>query len=142
MVMHHQAGVSVWNDITFTTHPDGRIQFKHANGKQGFAHAAKHNDTWWIHVDGMTLRCTIYEQGAGGSAAGGGYIAPMPGKILEVLCHEGQRVNEGDTLMILEAMKMEHRILAQTSGIVRTLHFQTSQQVDQGAQLIEIDDEV
>ncbi len=54
------------------------------------------------------------------SVAGSGKIivAPMPGKILAVSCTVGQTVKTGETLLILEAMKMEQEIKAKTDGVV------------------------
>ena len=55
---------------------------------------------------------------AGASSADdeGGLTAPMPGKILEVHVAEGQSVASGDILMVMEAMKMEHKIVASSDG--------------------------
>ena len=103
------------------------------------AHAAKVGDDWWIHLDGKVHKLTISEQGAGGASNDGGMTAPMPGKILEVLCKVGDKVSEGDSLLVMEAMKMEHRILATSSGIITSLHFAVGEQVDAGAALAEIE---
>ncbi len=102
------------------------------------AHVAKVGDDWWIHLDGKVHKLTISEQGAGGLSTDGGMTAPMPGKILEVLCKVGDEVSEGDSLIVMEAMKMEHRILAATSGILTALHFAVGDQVEAGATLAEI----
>lgn len=51
-------------------------------------------------------------------AGGTAISAPMPGTILDVQVKEGQSVNEGDVLFILEAMKMENEIVAPTSGTI------------------------
>lgn len=66
-------------------------------------------------------------------------IAPMPGKVLEVLVAAGQQVADGDGLVILEAMKMEHRITAAAAATVRAVHVAGGQMVDGGAVLIELD---
>lgn len=65
--------------------------------------------------------------------------APMPGKVLQVLVRPAGRVTAGDTLLILEAMKMEHRILAAAAATVRAVHVADGQNVDGGAVLIEVD---
>jgi acetyl/propionyl-CoA carboxylase alpha subunit len=66
------------------------------------------------------------------SAAGvaGGCSAPMPGAVGKVLGSEGQAVEQGDTLLILEAMKMEHAIKAPETGTVRQLLVVEGEQVD------------
>ena len=56
--------------------------------------------------------------------------APMPGKILEIRVKEGDSVNEGDVLLILEAMKMENEIMAPVSGVVKGIYVSTGQMVD------------
>jgi acetyl/propionyl-CoA carboxylase alpha subunit len=53
----------------------------------------------------------------------GSLHAPMPGQVIQVLVESGQTVEAGTTLMILEAMKMEHRITAPESGTIEQLHY-------------------
>ena len=108
-----------------------------ADGK--LAHAVKVGDDWWIHLDGAIHVVSIDEQGAGGTGEADGMIAPMPGKVLEILCEEGDVVEEGQTLIVMEAMKMEHRIAANEAGTVATIHHVVGEQVDAGATLIDID---
>ncbi|MDP6333188.1 MAG: acetyl-CoA carboxylase biotin carboxyl carrier protein subunit, partial [Candidatus Poseidoniaceae archaeon] len=69
---------------------------------------------------------------------GSGLSAPMPGKVLQVLVEVGQVVEPGQPLMILEAMKMEHRIVAPQEGIVSVIHFKEGDQVQQGIALLEM----
>ena len=73
--------------------------------------------------------------------AGGGdgrVIAPMPGRVLAVDVAPGQAVAEGDRLLVLEAMKMEHRLLARAAGTVRCVHVAVGDQVADGMMLVEI----
>jgi 3-methylcrotonyl-CoA carboxylase alpha subunit len=62
--------------------------------------------------------------------------APMPGTIVAVMAEDGQRVESGDSLLIIEAMKMEHTILAPSAGIVKTIHFAQGDQVEEGVELV------
>jgi biotin carboxyl carrier protein len=62
----------------------------------------------------------------------------MPGTILEVQVKEGQRVREGQTLLVMEAMKMEHRIQAPRAGEVIAVNFVTGDRVDMGDTLVEL----
>ena len=62
--------------------------------------------------------------------------APMPGNIIRVCVKNGEKVNRGQTLMVLEAMKMEHPILAPESGRVERLLFQEGDVVKTDEQLI------
>ncbi|MCP4449161.1 MAG: ATP-grasp domain-containing protein [Myxococcales bacterium] len=59
----------------------------------------------------------------------GSCLAPMPGCVVQVLVENGATVAEGDTLLILEAMKMEHRIRAHRSGVVGELDVKVGEQV-------------
>lgn len=55
--------------------------------------------------------------------------APIPGQITQVWVNLGQHVEAGDTLLVLEAMKMENHILAPVSGVVSALHVKAGQAV-------------
>ena len=59
------------------------------------AHVVKVGDDWWIHLDGSIHVLAIDEQGAGGGGEADGMVAPMPGKVLEILCQVGDTVEEG-----------------------------------------------
>lgn len=67
--------------------------------------------------------------------------APMPGLVLNVMVTEGQTVQKGDGLLVLEAMKMENELRAPAGGVVQTIHVATDEAVDKDALLIEIDTE-
>ena len=69
-------------------------------------------------------------------AHGGNLRAPMPGKIIAVLIKSGAKVEKGTPLVILEAMKMEHTIIAPGGGTVKEIHFKVGEQVDEGAELL------
>lgn len=64
--------------------------------------------------------------------------APMPGKVLKVLVSEGQPVAPGDPLIVLEAMKMETTLYAESPAIVAKICVAAGQMVDHGARLIEL----
>jgi biotin carboxyl carrier protein len=65
----------------------------------------------------------------------------MPGKILAVRVEPGQAVQKGEALVILEAMKMEHEVVAPHDGVVREVRAQVGQQVDTGEVLVILDKE-
>ncbi len=71
----------------------------------------------------------------------GGCRAPMPGKVLQVRVAAGDRVARGDTLVILEAMKMEHAVTAPHDGTVAEVRAEPGQQVEAGAILVVLDEE-
>ena len=66
---------------------------------------------------------------------GNNVIAPMPGTILSVNVSEGQQVDSGEVLMILEAMKMENEIVAPCAGTIRKILVGKGSTVDTGAAL-------
>ncbi len=75
------------------------------------------------------------------ATSGGGdgrVLAPMPGRVLSVDIAVGQAVAEGDRLLVLEAMKMEHRLVARTAGTVQAVHIALGDQVNDGMLLVEI----
>jgi len=117
-----------------------RLKITMADGTVHLAHAAKTGDVWWVHLNGHTFRWERMEPGATSSGHDGGLAAPMPGKVLEVLVDVGQSVTAGDALMVLEAMKMEHRIVATSGGVVTAVHFQANDQVAQGVALLSIEE--
>ena len=69
-------------------------------------------------------------------AAGESVTAPMPGNILKVLVSPGQQVSEGDTLVILEAMKMENEVVAPRAGSVAQVLVAKGSTVETGAALV------
>lgn len=71
----------------------------------------------------------------------GGLTAPMPGKVLSVNVAVGDRVEAGQLLLVLEAMKMEHRVVAPHAGRVSGLGVRVNDQVVSGAMLAEIVEE-
>ena len=69
----------------------------------------------------------------------GSLTAPMPGKILNINVKKGSSVKTGETLLILEAMKMEHTIKATSDGQVIELYVKTGDQVESGSDLMKIE---
>ena len=69
----------------------------------------------------------------------GGLHAPMPGKVLQILVRVGEQVVAGQTLALMEAMKMEHSIRAPFAGVVAELLYASGEQVAEGAALIRLD---
>ncbi|MDX1587038.1 MAG: biotin/lipoyl-containing protein [Balneolaceae bacterium] len=65
--------------------------------------------------------------------------APMPGKILEMIVKEGDEVNLGDPVAILEAMKMENELKAPIDGVVKTIAVSKNDSVEKNALIIEIE---
>ncbi len=70
----------------------------------------------------------------------GGLVAPMPGNVTAIHVVEGDAVEDGQLLLILEAMKMEHRITAPMAGSVKQVLVDTGDQVDNGALLVVLEE--
>ena len=76
---------------------------------------------------------------AGGALAAGEVVkSPMPGNILKILVSQGQQVKEGETLIILEAMKMENEIVATRAGSVAQIAVSKGQVVETDTPLVVI----
>jgi len=97
--------------------------------------------TWWIHADGQSYRLDwqdplpVPQKDAN---VEGSLRAPMPGQVIKVQVEGGQHVKQGDVLMILEAMKMEHRIIAPYDGVVSAIRYKVGQAVQADAILLEL----
>jgi biotin carboxyl carrier protein len=65
--------------------------------------------------------------------------APMPGLVLEISVAVGQEVQEGDNLLILEAMKMENSFTSPRAGVIKSIAVNKGQAVDKGQLLIEFE---
>ena len=93
----------------------------------------------------FVVELSLHSSDAESSKQSGGQFtnmvkAPMPGKIVRINVFEGDAVREGDVLMVMEAMKMEHTIRAPQSGTVMNLACQLDQVVDDGAVLATVED--
>lgn len=80
-----------------------------------------------------------------GAKTGGGtgdHLCPLAGKVLKLIADEGAEVAQGEPLMIVEAMKMEHTIKANQSGTLTKFNFQPGQTVEAGAKLLELEPKV
>jgi acetyl/propionyl-CoA carboxylase alpha subunit len=91
-----------------------------------------------LHVAPVTVTFTRVPRlpRPGGESAADGSVAPMPGKILRVLVAAGDAVETGTTLVIMEAMKMEHAIKASHGGKVAEVRVQAGDQVEGGQLLV------
>lgn len=69
----------------------------------------------------------------------GSLQAPMPGKVLRVDVKQGQQVKKGESILILEAMKMENAIRAPGDGIVKRIHVKAGDAVEKGCVLVEME---
>jgi propionyl-CoA carboxylase alpha chain len=96
-------------------------------------------------VDGPAGHTRLVERdrfpSAEGATADGSLHAPMPGKVLEVLVAEGDHVAAGASLLVMEAMKMEHTLRAPGAGTVVSVHAAAGDQVEADAILVVLSEE-
>ena len=65
--------------------------------------------------------------------------APMPGKIMSIMKFDGDRIRRGETLLVLEAMKMQHAIQAPSDGVVNEMYFVEGDLVNEGDELLDFE---
>lgn len=154
-----------FNDRTLDISSDGRIftltlddktiqaEVLHSeNGKLDFliedkrvtAYVSSDNARRWVTINGQTVVLTK-SSGArkglhGHHQAAGRLTAPMPGQVRAVNVNEGEAVTKGQTLLVLEAMKMEIRIHSPRDGVVKKLFVKQGQIVEREQNLIEIEE--
>ena len=84
-------------------------------------------------------RAMLLLQRRGGLSSSSGEVhAPMPGLIVLVTAEIGQTVAQGDTLVILESMKMQNELKSPVDGLVTAIHAEAGQAVDKNSLLVEI----
>jgi 3-methylcrotonyl-CoA carboxylase alpha subunit len=95
-----------------------------------------------VFAGGTSHRLELREfEAVSDEEVGGSLTAPMPGSVISVLVSSGERVDKGQPLMILEAMKMEHTIVAPAGGVVAQVCFARGDQVREGEQLFQFEKE-
>jgi 3-methylcrotonyl-CoA carboxylase alpha subunit len=75
---------------------------------------------------------------AEGGAQTGRLTAPMPGKVVSFAVKAGDTVKAGQTLAVMEAMKMEHTIAAPKDGVIAEILYAVGDQVSDGAELLKL----
>ncbi|GAA2645061.1 acetyl-CoA carboxylase biotin carboxylase subunit [Nonomuraea recticatena] len=109
--------------------------------------AAREGETLWLGREGQAWALTRHRIGdpgdrAGAAGAGDGVVrSPMPGTVLLVKVSQGDQVSEGQPLVIVEAMKMEHTVTAPMAGVISELPVKAGQSVDMDAVLAVVDTE-
>ena len=111
------------------------------NGRRQFSKVTIHKNKVLVHMSFGDVLLEIMPRFVvpGLEVQAGGLVAPMPGKVINLNVKKGSKVKTGDTLVILEAMKMEHSIKAAEDGIISELYVNNNDQVENGALLMVID---
>ncbi len=123
--------------------PDGgvRLQRLDEGGKGGVAYGAGSQQSYMVRVDGRThaLEAPQRRGGPGGAGGDGTVRAPMTGTVLEVACAPGDRIEADQTLVVVSAMKMEHKLAAGVAGVVASISTEAGATVDQGDALVVVE---
>jgi 3-methylcrotonyl-CoA carboxylase alpha subunit len=103
----------------------------------------RQGDRFDVFVSGkcetVTLKDPLASAGQAEADHAGSLTAPMPGKIIAIEVKAGEKVRRGQALLVMEAMKMEHTIVAGVDGVVENIYFGVGEQVAEGAVLISLE---
>ena len=108
------------------------------NSHRFYAHVTQAGSEIFINMPFGDVNASVLPRflEPGNDVPEGGLIAPMPGKVIDVKIKKGSKVKAGDTLVIIEAMKMEHAIKATETGKIAKVMIKLNDQVDNGATLL------
>ena len=124
------------NALVYEYFEDGiDIEF---NGRRNFSKITTSNNKILVHMPYGDILLDIIPRFVvpGMEVQAGGLVAPMPGRVIDLKVKKGSKVKAGDTLVILEAMKMEHSIKATENGVISDLFISSNDQVENGALLM------
>ena len=127
------------NSVKVTPIGNGAFRIERSDGTQAIAFGVAEAGRTWAFLDGRTY---VIESSPTPRAAGGydpsALTAPMPANVTQVHVAPGQRVQVGDVLITLEAMKMELPIRATTNGVVAAINCRVGEIVQPGSPLVEL----
>ena len=105
--------------------------------------AARSGDDYFVHMDGHVIRLQRVVGSVADAASSGKFdgtiMPPMPGNIVKVMVSEGDTVKQGETLLIMESMKMEQPITTPEAGVVKAIHVREGELAELTRVLVEID---
>lgn len=107
-------------------------------GEEISVYAARAGNSFYLSLDGVALTLEKPSRKSNRNAHAGALDASMPGQVIEVLAEAGQGVEKGQTLVVLEAMKLEIRIKAPYDGTIQRVLCEVGQAVERGQRLIEM----
>jgi len=117
---------------------DGRLRVELGNRRLD-ATVVRRDRRLHVFIAGLEYRLDLVDALAAVEsieAPSGSLTAPMPGRIVQLKISQGDRVKRGDTLLVLEAMKMEHSLLAPADGLVESIAFAAGDLVEEGVELL------
>jgi 3-methylcrotonyl-CoA carboxylase alpha subunit len=127
------------HEVRWAAYEDGSVHLIVDDMRHKVTLAHDGDATWWAHSEAGIYALRWIDplpSGETQSASTGSLRAPMPGNVIAVFVEVGQTVHNGEALMAMEAMKMEHRITAPYAGVVTTIHYEAGQFAPLGAVLL------
>lgn len=124
------------------TNANGELVLQDQTGSRMKTYATKPSRDGEVKIIADGFEGTVSEGGTKlkkAGAAAGSLVAPMPGKIFKIVAGEGEKVTKGQTLLILEAMKMEHAIRSDKDGTVKKILYKVGELVQGGVTLAEVE---
>jgi biotin carboxyl carrier protein len=133
--------VSVNEGPPITVRHVGTSEVRAGRGTERSAWVAADGDTRWVFLDGDVFEFEVPREGRRvvAGTARGSLSAPMPASVVRVEVAPGDRVSRGDSLIILEAMKMELPVRAPSDGTVAAVHCKAGDLVKPGIPLIDLE---
>lgn len=119
--------------------PDGEVTLRAEDGRIVHAFVAKDLTTSLHGVVAKVQRLQQGQKRAARSADETALEAPMPGTCREVFVAAGAKVEKGQRLVLIEAMKMEHEIRAPRAGVVKAVNAKKGEPVSPGQPLVELE---
>jgi propionyl-CoA carboxylase alpha chain len=138
----HDCDGQLWIDgRSVRVHEHGFPMRLEVQGVVRSAFVVRVGDTSYVRLDAgeYTVIHRPRFEAPGADEADGGCIASMPGKVVQVLVSEGESVEKGQAVVVLEAMKMEQTMTAPDDGVVSAVNVAVDDQVDVGAVLVVVD---
>jgi 3-methylcrotonyl-CoA carboxylase alpha subunit len=130
-------------DATFQVEPMGDGLYRVSDGtRHWLVAAAGPPANRWIWVHGHAAQVEIQRDVRSRQrtrSSSEQLAAPMPATVLRLLVESGTRVTKGETVLILEAMKMELPIRAPRDGLIRAIHCQPGELVQPGVNLLDLE---
>ena len=129
----------------FSRKNDGRLEII-LDGNRTIAYSEKKGNEIYIHINGINYFITKESTRISGQISeeesDDVVLSPITGKLLDRKVEDGDKVSKGDVIIILEAMKMEHRLISPRDGILSKLtSIELGGQVKEGELMFELEDE-
>lgn len=136
----HLNGATVAVDLK--TAPDGR-KWLSVGDLHVEVVVATHGEQVFVHLEGVAYELgyqhpLVRLAATGHGAADDAVRAPMPGAIVSIAVKAGEAVSQGQTMLVMESMKMETTLTASRDGVVETVHFGIGQTFDRDALLLSL----